>query len=181
MTGFERASTLTQYFGDRVAVGDGCWSWLAAHDDEGYSLAHFRERRTRGHRIAYELFVGPIPDGLTIDHLCRNKGCVRPSHLEPATIKENSWRGGCISAVNASKTHCKYGHEFDDANTITHGPGYRICRACKRIDQLIRRATGKNNPQLKAKITTALSGDGEAATPESINAIIRFFQTGAGK
>ena len=89
------------------------------------------------HRVAYELEVGPIPKGLTIDHLCRTHGCVRPSHLEPVTPRENVLRGQTIPAKNANKTHCLRGHEFTPENTYRFGPDkrYRSCIECGRFRQ----------------------------------------------
>jgi hypothetical protein len=85
------------------------------------------------HRAVYEMEVGPIADGLEIDHLCRNRGCVNPAHLEPVTHKENVLRGATVPGLNAVKTHCLRGHEFDEENTrhIARN-GRRVCRACMR-------------------------------------------------
>jgi hypothetical protein len=86
------------------------------------------------HRVAYEYFVGPIPDGLTLDHLCKNKCCVNHQHLEPVTRSENAKRGAVSNPVivaNREKTHCSRGHEFTPENTYRHGPS-RHCRECGR-------------------------------------------------
>jgi hypothetical protein len=85
------------------------------------------------HRFAYELFVDEIPDGLTLDHLCRNPRCVNPGHLEPVTQRENTLRGISPVAVNAAKTHCKHGHLLDEANTYMTNAGSRQCRTCNRL------------------------------------------------
>lgn len=112
----------------------GCWLWTAALTDRGYG-DRFRlddGRKVAPHRLAYELLVGPIPDGLQLDHLCRVRNCVNPSHLEAVTCQENLLRGVTWAAYNARKTHCKHGHEFDEANTRIAADGSRSCRACAR-------------------------------------------------
>jgi hypothetical protein len=109
----------------------GCWEWLAYRDRKGYGVFG----RQRAHRVAYELLVGPIPDGLQIDHLCRNPSCVNPDHLEPVTLVENTRRGiawQVAGAKNAAKTHCPTGHPYDDANTLILSRGRRDCRTCQR-------------------------------------------------
>lgn len=85
------------------------------------------------HRIMYEDFVGPIPVGLQIDHLCRNMRCVNPAHLEPVTGRQNTLRGVGPTAQNARKTHCVHGHEFTEDNTYVERGGGRHCRECHRI------------------------------------------------
>lgn len=81
------------------------------------------------HREAYERANGPIPPGLTIDHLCRNRSCVNPEHLEAVTSRENTLRGFGVTAQNARKSHCVKGHPFNETNTY-HQAGRRQCRAC---------------------------------------------------
>ena len=121
---------------------DGCWQWTGATDGHGYgriSLGRRGDGHAKAHRVAYEFYVGPIPDGLTIDHLCRNPSCVNPDHLEPVTHRENVLRGTGFPARNAQKTHCKNGHPFDADNTlIREVPGrlpHRQCRTCITISQ----------------------------------------------
>lgn len=104
--------------------GTGCWNWTGTLQKNGYSTFYLQGRTLRGHRWSYEHYVGTIPDGLEIDHLCRNRKCVNPEHLEPVTAQENSRR--------AMRSHCVNGHEFTDDNTYMHG-GKRYCRECRRI------------------------------------------------
>lgn len=121
---------------------NGCWHWRASLLASGYGTVHAFGATRRAHRVAYELFVGPIPDGLHLDHLCRNKGCVNPDHREPVTSRENTLRGDTIAAANAAKTHCADGHPFDARNTRIRKdrPGNRECVACERERGLLRRA-----------------------------------------
>lgn len=88
------------------------------------------------HRVSYEIFIEEIPQGFLIDHLCRNRACVNPWHMEVVTNKENVLRGFGACAVNARKTHCKYGHKFSDKNNYYYPNGRKDCRIClkKRND-----------------------------------------------
>lgn len=121
---------------------DECWPWLAAHDIHGYGKIDVDGRSTGAHRFAYQLAVGPVPAGLTLDHLCRNRPCCNPAHLEPVTNRENVLRGEGLTAHLARQTHCHRGHEFTAENTIrrTRPSGGRACRECRRINERARRA-----------------------------------------
>ena len=117
---------------ERHEVRDGgyttpCWFWLGAKGAAGYGNLKYKQRTIPAHRAAYETFVGPIPEGLHIDHLCRQPGCINPEHLEPVTKRENERRGirGLLT------THCPAGHAYDEANTYYYGE-QRHCRTCRR-------------------------------------------------
>ena len=116
-------------FWRKVNKTETCWLWAASINSRGYGQFKMDGRSWQAHRIAYELQVGPIPDGLQIDHLCRVRACVNPDHLEAVSQEENIRRGEGVAVANAIKTHCPQGHPYDEANTyIYHGA--RQCRAC---------------------------------------------------
>jgi HNH endonuclease len=121
---------------NRIVMDDGCWEWAGAHNRDGYGTAYTTPTGARplgAHRVVYELLIGPIPEGLTIDHLCRNRGCVNPAHMEPVPKRTNLLRGVGVGARNAQKTHCSNGHPFTPENTrIRPGNGQRICLQCHR-------------------------------------------------
>ena len=107
----------------------GCWHWSGVYDkrpSKGYGYIKTLGKQRLAHRVAYELFRGPIPDGLQLDHLCQEKGCVNPDHLEILTNRENSLR------YRQTITHCPKGHAYDEQNTHINKVGARVCRACGR-------------------------------------------------
>lgn len=120
-------------FWAKVRKTPTCWMWTGRPTSAGYGALRVDGRMVPAHRVAYELLVAPIPDGLHIDHLCRVRTCVNPEHLEPVTNQENVLRGVGPSALNAVKTHCIHGHEFTPENTFPMKDGRRACRECGRI------------------------------------------------
>ena len=112
----------------------GCWVWSGRLTTPGYATYYLEGQYMNIHRYAYELWKGPIPEGLTIDHLCRVRCCVNPDHLEAVSHRENLLRGESPSARNHQKTHCFRGHLFDDVNTRFNKRGSRDCRQCDRDD-----------------------------------------------
>lgn len=140
---------LEERFWPRVAVGapDECWPWQSAVAANGYAYFSCGIRPNQVtkpvHCIAYELSVGPVPDGRELDHTCRNPICCNPAHLEPVTHLENMRRSfAAVGHHNARKTHCKRGHLYDEANTRVSN-GKRFCRACARLSDTQRRARKK--------------------------------------
>lgn len=113
-------------------VGD-CWEWTGEIDKDGYGRGWVPElgRIRLAHRLLYEAHRGPIPAGLQLDHVCRNRRCVNPDHLEPVTQQENIRRSDGVQAINARKTACHNGHPFDEANTYVCPRGRRECRICR--------------------------------------------------
>lgn len=130
---------------------NGCWEWLACQVTPGYGGFVHERRLTRSHRVSYILAVGPIPDGLVMDHfLYPEKGCLgpiccNPRHVRPVTQRENILRSTGMSARHAAKTQCPQGHPYDAENTFVDNRGIRHCRECGRIRcriyQARRRAT----------------------------------------
>lgn len=121
---------------------DGCVEYVGGgHKTAGYGAVWNGKRTLPAHKAMWELMVGPVPDGLELDHLCRNRACVNVGHLEPVTHVVNTMRSDWPAAVNARKTECLRGHPFDEVNTyVNPSNGRRRCRQCARDLQAERAA-----------------------------------------
>lgn len=110
-----------------------CRQWPGWISPQGYGEFHAPAlgHNARAHRVVYEAVCGPIPDGLVIDHICRNRGCVNPAHMEVVTVAENTLRGEGPTAVNARKVECIRGHALSGDNLMIDYRGRRRCRTCE--------------------------------------------------
>lgn len=132
-------ATQRRFWAKVDSAGD-CWLWMGAVQSSGYGSVGSGGRTYLAHRVAYTMVNGPIPDGLTINHLCGVKRCVRPEHLEAVTLAENNAHARATgltpypvqAAANAAKTHCPAGHPYAGANLYVDIRGDRYCRICKR-------------------------------------------------
>lgn len=128
-------SDVLELFPERVIPepNSGCWLWTENWNDAGYGTVYVSaaRRQIMAHRHSYEISVGPIPEGLEIDHLCRQRCCVNPQHLEPVTTRENVLR--MARALERERNfHCRNGHKRTEENTFVKPNGARVCNECRR-------------------------------------------------
>ncbi len=138
--------------------GTPCIPWAGYITTRGYGGLTINGKTTLAHRAVYENVIGPIPPGLVIDHLCRNRSCVNPEHMEPATNKENVLRGAGITADNARKVACVRDHKYTDGSYRMYRGG-RICRACCLIDGPKFRALYKARKLVDRLLATKAQGE----------------------
>lgn len=137
-----RASPMVERFWPKVNKTKTCWLWTGSKNNKGYGQiargapAPRNKKMVYAHRVSYEMVNGPIPEGLSLDHLCRMPSCVNPAHLEAVTHKENTLRGVGFAAVNARKTHCPKGHPLSGENLCVPRMPWRICKECLRVSAL---------------------------------------------
>ena len=110
---------------------NGCWLWTACLNEHGYGVFELHRRTFKAHRISYVLLKGQIPEGLELDHVCRNPKCVNPGHLEPVTHRENILRGDTVWGIAARRPTCVHGHLLSGHNLYIRPNGSRNCLQCK--------------------------------------------------
>lgn len=116
----------TEKIGEPFDVHNDCWEWTGAKQGTGYGVIWDHGKQRYAHCLSHELFIGPIPKGHAVDHMCRNVGCVRPDHLQTLTHHENAGQ------FHRSKTHCINGHPYSGDNLYVKPSGERCCRTCRR-------------------------------------------------
>lgn len=130
--GHPPASTIESVLAQVEVLTDGCWRLPHKPFPSGYVPVKLAGVQVRFHILMYQHLVGPIPEGLELDHRCRHRWCGNPNHLEPVTHQVNVLRGDAPTAINARKTHCPQGHPLADENLYLSPQGWRVCRACVR-------------------------------------------------
>lgn len=121
--------TEQEVFTKSAATRSGCWQWTGRLDIDGYGGISVRGAKLLAHRFSWIVFRGEIPAGLTLDHLCRNRACVNPDHLEPVDLRTNILRGTSLSAQRARQTKCQRGHALDGGT-----PRRRKCKTCQSVN-----------------------------------------------
>ena len=123
---------------EQIEFPSDCWPWRGYISDQGYGGLKLKGRRVKAHKVVYELLIGPVPEGLELDHLCRYRHCVNPAHLEPVPHATNCQRGQAGARqkeLALARTHCRKGHPYSDENVYRSPSGKRECRECKRLSR----------------------------------------------
>lgn len=136
----KKSQNVRERFEQQFEKTDTCWNWKGAESATGYGKMSVNNQPKLAHRVSYEIHKGPLQGWDVLDHLCRNRMCVNPDHLEKVSPRENVRRGTSPSAINAAKTHCSNGHPFDEKNTRHTPKGHRKCRKCVVVASRKRRA-----------------------------------------
>lgn len=141
---------------------NGCWVWQGRLQPDGYARVHIRGVSTPVHRWSYEHFVGPIPAGLVIDHLCRNRACCNPAHLEAVVQRTNVMRAPtALPTINAAKTHCIRGHELAGRNLVITRNGIHPARQCRTCINL---RAAEYRRRRRAELFLSTSGQSSAGS-----------------
>jgi hypothetical protein len=133
----------------------GCWGWKGSFTADGYSRFSLSGRYQKVHQMLYKYFIGTVEDGKELDHLCKNRWCCNPYHLESVTHRENVLRGDSPPAICARKIACPAGHPYCDSNTSVRSDGARHCRVCDRLRKRdVRQGKGKASRPWRWKQTS---------------------------
>jgi HNH endonuclease len=148
-----KTSGISRFINHIVRGENGCWIWTGALKDNGYGAFGGEYKNGYSHIFSYEYFNGVIAEDLEIDHLCRNRACCNPKHLEAVTHQENMLRSPiAFSGINGNKTHCHKGHEFTDKNTWWERSKGRHCKRCHADREQIRRDRKRANSRFICEI-----------------------------
>jgi hypothetical protein len=144
--------SLEERFWAKVDKTGDCWEWTAALNNRGYGRFRMPDGHVTAHVMSFRLTYGPVPTGKEVHHICENRKCVRPTHLQAVTHRENLLASGTLPGINAKKTHCLNNHPFNEENTAMTKAGKRRCRTCVRERARLRRQRERlgnigDNPQ----------------------------------